>query len=58
VIYCPNCQVERVLKSIQQFCCPVCGSPASEVIMGRELQIVAMEIEDACPQLEREPAPV
>jgi hydrogenase nickel incorporation protein HypA/HybF len=46
VIYCLDCQAERELESIQRFCCPVCGALSSEVVRGRELEFVAMEIED------------
>ena len=46
VIYCSECQAEQRLESIQRFCCPVCGTLSSEVVRGRELEFVAMEIED------------
>lgn len=46
VIYCSECQAEQRLESIQRFCCPVCGTFSSEVVRGRELEFVAMEIED------------
>lgn len=45
VIYCDNCEAERSLSSIQAFLCPVCGTPAPKVIVGQELELVAMEIE-------------
>jgi len=44
-IYCPACQAERPLASIQWFCCSVCNTPASEVLKGRELEVVALEIQ-------------
>jgi hydrogenase nickel incorporation protein HypA/HybF len=46
VIYCSECHEERRLESIQRFCCPVCGTLSSEVVRGRELEFVAMEIEE------------
>lgn len=46
VIYCAQCQAERQLESIQCFCCPACGSLSSAVVRGRELEFVAMEIEE------------
>jgi len=46
VIYCAECQTEQQLESIQRFCCPVCGTLSSEVVKGRELEFVAMEIEE------------
>src|SRR5438067_2169607 len=27
VAYCPLCAVERTLASVQELCCPACGSP-------------------------------
>lgn len=46
VIYCWQCGQEQPLESIQRFCCPVCGTLSSEVVRGRELEFVAMEIEE------------
>ena len=46
VIYCSECQAEQRLESIQRFWCPVCGTLSSEVVRGRELEFVAMEIEE------------
>jgi hydrogenase nickel incorporation protein HypA/HybF len=46
VIYCSECQSEQQLESTQRFCCPVCGTLSSEVVRGRELEFVAMEIEE------------
>lgn len=45
VAYCPQCAAERTMPSAQSFACPVCGSAISEVIHGRELEVVAIEIE-------------
>jgi hydrogenase nickel incorporation protein HypA/HybF len=44
VIYCPRCKSERELESIQRFCCPVCGTLTSDVVRGKEMEFVAMEI--------------
>jgi len=44
--YCPKCLAERTMTSMQWFGCPVCASPISEVIQGRELEVVALEIEE------------
>ena len=27
VIFCPTCQAQRPLSSVQLFCCPECGTP-------------------------------
>jgi hydrogenase nickel insertion protein HypA len=46
VVYCERCQGEQSIESMQEFCCPKCGTPTANVIRGRELEIVAMEIEE------------
>ena len=43
-VFCPRCEVERALTSIQRMCCPVCGAPTPQVAQGREIELVALEI--------------
>ena len=43
-VYCQNCRSEQTLKSIQNFCCPQCGTATAEIIHGKELEVVALEI--------------
>ncbi len=45
VIYCTACKAERTLASVQRFCCPVCDTPASQIVQGKELEVAALEIE-------------
>jgi hydrogenase nickel incorporation protein HypA/HybF len=45
IVYCAQCQTRRKLNSAQWFCCPECGTPAAEVVQGRELEVVALEIQ-------------
>jgi|SRR5215469_2603625 len=45
VIYCSTCQAKRTLPSIQRFCCPECATPTSQVVQGRELEVVGLEVE-------------
>jgi hydrogenase nickel incorporation protein HypA/HybF len=45
VVFCEKCNAERTLESLQSFCCPQCGAPASRIERGRELELVALEIE-------------
>ena len=45
VVFCPDCAEERHLASIQRFFCPVCAAPTSHVVRGKELEVVALEIE-------------
>ncbi len=43
-VYCPGCRAEQIIDSIQYFFCPVCRAPTPEVVRGRELEVVALEI--------------
>jgi hydrogenase nickel incorporation protein HypA/HybF len=45
VVFCPSCELERPLVGVQSFCCPECGTPTPRVEHGRELELVALEIE-------------
>jgi hydrogenase nickel incorporation protein HypA/HybF len=47
-VYCPACQAQRILHSMQRFCCPECGTPTADVIHGRELLVTALEVRDEC----------
>ena len=51
VIFCPTCQAQRPLSSMQLFCCPECRSPCSEIVHGKELEVVALEIQECIPNL-------
>ena len=44
VIYCPQCEKEQALDSIQRFCCPACGTLTPDVVSGKQLELVAIEI--------------
>jgi hydrogenase nickel incorporation protein HypA/HybF len=45
-VFCPECQTRRAIHSIQWFCCPVCGTPTPDIVQGKELQVVALEIKE------------
>jgi hydrogenase nickel incorporation protein HypA/HybF len=45
VVYCPTCAVERTLESAQLLACGVCGTSTPQVRAGRELELVALELE-------------
>jgi hydrogenase nickel incorporation protein HypA/HybF len=45
VAYCPACATEQRLASVQDLCCPVCGAPTPQVVSGRELEVIALEID-------------
>ena len=45
IVHCSVCAAPRTLESMQWFVCPECRSPVSEVLQGRELQVVALELQ-------------
>jgi hydrogenase nickel incorporation protein HypA/HybF len=45
VVYCPTCRAETPLASLQRFCCATCGTLTPEVVQGKELEVVALEIQ-------------
>jgi Zn finger protein HypA/HybF involved in hydrogenase expression len=44
VVFCASCQQRRPIRSLQSFCCATCDTPATDVVQGRELEVVALEI--------------
>ncbi len=49
IVFCPHCNAQRPLSSMQFFCCSECGTPCSEVVQGKELEVVALEIQECAP---------
>jgi hydrogenase nickel incorporation protein HypA/HybF len=45
-IRCRPCGQDVALDGVQSFRCPRCGTPGLEVLKGRELEIVSLEIEE------------
>ncbi|MDP9146257.1 MAG: hydrogenase maturation nickel metallochaperone HypA [Acidobacteriota bacterium] len=43
-VFCPKCEARRPVQSIQWFCCPECGTATGDVVQGKELQVVGLEI--------------
>ncbi|MDQ2866235.1 MAG: hydrogenase maturation nickel metallochaperone HypA [Candidatus Eremiobacteraeota bacterium] len=46
-VECPNCARERRPMSANHLVCIECGTPAPQIVRGRELEVVAMEVIDA-----------
>ena len=44
IVFCPKCQTQRPLNSVQWFCCSECGTPTPEVVQGKELEVFALEM--------------
>jgi len=45
-ILCGKCGGPQAVESIQRMCCKVCGTPSSQIVRGRELELFSMEISD------------
>ncbi len=46
VVYCSQCDSEKTLPSIQRFCCPTCGTLTADIVSGRQLELVGLEISE------------
>lgn len=44
-IRCSHCRAVRPIVSLQEFVCADCGAAGAEVVQGRELEVVALEVE-------------
>src|SRR5271170_5890087 len=40
VVYCPACNARRTVRSSEWFYCSECGALASEILQGKELEVV------------------
>jgi hydrogenase nickel incorporation protein HypA/HybF len=47
VMHCAACDADVELDGVQSFRCPRCNAPCSDLRQGRELEIEAIEIEEA-----------
>ena len=45
-VFCPTCSAERELPGLQRFRCPVCATETPDVVRGRELELVGLELAD------------
>lgn len=46
IVYCPQCQKETPPQSLQEIWCPDCRTPTPDIVSGRELELVALEVVD------------
>src|SRR6204780_4159956 len=47
VMHCARCEADVELEGVQSFRCPRCDEPCADLRQGRELEIEAIEIEEA-----------
>jgi hydrogenase nickel incorporation protein HypA/HybF len=45
MVFCSHCDGLRPVHSTQLFCCYECGTPAGDVVQGKELLVVGLEVE-------------
>ena len=45
VVFCPECEALRPLSGLQDFTCAECGTPTPDIRQGKELELVALEVE-------------
>jgi hydrogenase nickel incorporation protein HypA/HybF len=43
-VFCPKCEARGWW--IRWFCCPDCGTPTANILRGKELEVVALEIKE------------
>lgn len=46
MIHCPVCQTQQQLAWIYPLRCPACGSDQADIVQGKELEVVALEVEE------------
>ncbi|HYO08878.1 MAG TPA: hydrogenase maturation nickel metallochaperone HypA [Tepidisphaeraceae bacterium] len=47
VAFCASCGEERLLASVQRLRCPACDAPTPEIVRGRDLEVISVEVVDA-----------
>jgi len=52
-VYCSTCDAEKTLDSIQRFCCPSCGTLTPDIVSGKQLELVAIEITEENEDIEK-----
>lgn len=48
-VYCPACEARKTVGDNYHFCCPTCGQPTPQILTGREMELVSVEVEDYAP---------
>jgi hydrogenase nickel incorporation protein HypA/HybF len=44
-ILCGACGEPRAIESLQSFTCTICGTPGANVVQGREIEVIALELQ-------------
>jgi len=48
-VFCPSCDERKTLDDGYLFCCPTCCSPTPQILTGRELELVSVEVDEYAP---------
>ena len=46
LVFCPHCNGQRPIHSLQSFCCAECGALTGDVVQGKELLVVGLEVDE------------
>ena len=45
-VFCENCGENKTLEAINNIVCPICETPATEIVSGKDLLVTALEIKE------------
>jgi hydrogenase nickel incorporation protein HypA/HybF len=48
-VACQPCGATRPVRSVQELCCAACGTPATEIVDGQDIEVVTLEVSDGEP---------
>jgi hydrogenase nickel incorporation protein HypA/HybF len=46
VVFCPRCLQNQTLADVSRFRCPICDTPTPELVRGKELELISLELID------------
>jgi len=46
VMYCPSCDARQPVLASEWFNCPECGASVTEIVQGKELEVVSLEVDE------------
>lgn len=46
MVYCPACAALRPVVALEWFSCSTCGGVASEIVQGKDMEVVSLEVEE------------
>ena len=46
LVFCHQCNAKKPLHSLQSFCCAECGTLTGDVVQGKEIFVVGLEVDE------------